>query len=189
MRNFSSTAVILTALDSKSIQDLKVTRKALSERYQHELSALHEIIDPQYNHRGYVSAIQSTLREKKPCIPWLAVHLMELDRVVRIPRTVLVGNQYLIDFSRYTSFMERVSEILYCSLPPKLEDERHGGQLNYLLNQLQGIDLSGDLERQLSAKSIQLAKEESSVRVMNNEGFRLAGFRVPGGDQSPDLRN
>jgi son of sevenless-like protein len=104
---------------------------------------------------------------------------MELDRVVRIPRTVLVGNQYLIDFSRYTSFMKRVSEILYCSLPPNLEDKRHGGQLNYLLNQLQGIDLSGDLERQLSAKSIQLAEQESSVRVMNNEGLLLAGFRVP----------
>jgi son of sevenless-like protein len=184
MRNFSSTVAISSALQSVSIESLKATmkatRKALSKKTQAKLPLLSEIIDPQSNHRGYSNALQTaaTVQERDTCIPWLAVHLKELDRVVRQPLTVLVDDHHLVNFTRYNRFMDRVKEILYY-LPPDLEDKRHGGQLTYLLNQLRDIDLSGDLEQQLSAKGEEICAQESSVNNIQNEHLRRVGFAIP----------
>jgi len=89
------------------------------------------------DHSGYYDAIHSaaTDQEMGTCIPWLAVHLKELDKVARQPLTVEVDNQHLVNVTRHNRFMERIQEILYYT-PPNLEDKRHGGQLTYLLNQL-----------------------------------------------------
>jgi son of sevenless-like protein len=132
-----------------------------------------------FNHRGYYEAIRSTatIQEMEICIPWLAVHLKELDKVVQQPLTVMVDNQHLVNFTRHNQFMDRIKEILYYS-PPNLEDKRHGGQLTYLLNQLRDIDLSGDLEQQLLTKSEMFSTRESSSRNIN-ENLLPVGFAVP----------
>jgi son of sevenless-like protein len=177
MRNFSSTVAISSALVSVSVENLKATRRALSKKMQAKLSTLYDIIDPQSNHRGYHDALQAaaTVQERDTCIPWLAVHLKELDKVVRQPLTVLVDDEHLVNFTRYNRFMDRTKEILYYS-PPDLEDKRHGGQLRYLSNQLRNIDLSGGLEQQLLARSKALSIRESSVNSVYDENLRRAGF-------------
>ena len=158
MRNFSSTLAISTALQFVSIENSKATRKSLSKKIQDKLALLSEIIDPQSNYRRYFNALQNaaTIQERDSCIPWLTIHLKELDRVVRQPITALVDDQHLVNFARYNKFMDRVKEILYYS-SPDLEDKRHVGQLSYLLK-LRDIDLSGNLEQQLLAKSEQLRR-------------------------------
>jgi son of sevenless-like protein len=184
MRNFSSTVAISSALQSVPIENLTATMKAaknaLSRKTKSKFPILSEIIDPQLNHRGYSNALQTaaTVQERDTCIPWLAVHLKELDRVVRRPVTVRVDDCYLVDFSRYNKFMDRVKEILYYS-PPDLEDKRHGGQLAYLLDQLRDIDLSGSLEQQLLAKGKELSVRESSINTIHNETLRRVGFILP----------
>lgn len=179
MRNFSSTVAISTALQSVPIENLKATRKALSKKTQAKVPLLSEMIDPQSNHRAYFNMLQAaaTVQERDTCIPWLAVHLKELDKVVRQPLTVLVDDQHLVNFTRHNRFMDRVKEILYYS-PPDLEENRHGGQLIYLLNQLRDIDLSGGLEQQLLAKGEELSARESSVNIIHNEHLRRVGFAV-----------
>ena len=178
MRNFSSTVAISSALHSVAVENLKATRKSLSKKMQHKLTTLSEIIDPQSNHRGYHNVLQAaTVRDRDTCIPWLPVHLKELDKVVRQPPTVLVDTQHLVNFTRYNRFMDRINEILYCS-PPDLEAKRHGGQLTYLVNQLHDIDLLGDLEEQLSAKGEELRAQESSVNNIYYERLRRVGIAV-----------
>jgi len=181
MRNFSSTAAISCALQSVLVENLKATMKtknmSLSKKVQAKLPAIYDLIHPHSNHRGYYDALHSaaTAEESDTCIPWLVVHLKGLDKVVRQPLTVMVDNEHLVNFTRYNWFMDRIKEILYYT-PPNLEDKRHGGQLTYLLNQLHNIDLSGTLERQLSAKSEKFSTRELSRSRNIDENLPLVGF-------------
>lgn len=146
------------------MDNLRVTRKALTRNMQNKLSDLYDIINPESNHRGYREALHAlvTVQEKDFCIPWMAFHLKELGKVLRAhPVTIEENGQHLINFDRYVAFMERTMEIMYY-LPPHLEEHRHGGQLAYLLNQLRGIELSDEMDDRLMAKSRSLMLQEAS---------------------------
>ena len=149
----------------------------MSNETQAKLPALYELIDPQSNHHGYYTALHNaaTVAERDICIPWLPIHLKELDKVLRQPLTVQVDGQHFINFARYNMFMDRTKEILYYSAPD-LEDKRHGGQLTYLLKELDDIELSGNLERQLKERGRVIGTQESSRNAMLNHNLRRLGF-------------
>ena len=186
MRNFSSATAISRALHSTLIENLKetmkATRKILPKTTQDKFPTLYDIINPQSNHRGYYEALHAatssaTVPEsnRDSCIPWLDIHLKDLDRVVRQPLTVQVDRQHLVDFGRYNRFMDRTKKILHYS-PPDLESQRHEGQLAYLLDQLRDVDHSGGLEQRLLEKSQALSIQESSPKGRNEENLRRVGI-------------
>ena len=53
MRNFSSTTAIASALHSTAVDNLGVTRRALTRNMQSKLSDLYDIINPESNHAGF----------------------------------------------------------------------------------------------------------------------------------------
>jgi son of sevenless-like protein len=152
---------------------------ALDTKTQDKLPGLSAIIHPESNHRAYYDAIKaaSTISERDTCIPWLPIHLKELDKVVRQPVTIQVDGQHLVNFKRYTTFMDRVRDILHYS-PPDLEDKRYGGQLTYLSNELRDIDLSGDLEQELLTRSRALSIQESSSKSNRRVNLHNLGFEI-----------
>lgn len=162
MRNFSSAAAIASALHSTAVDNLTVTRKSLTRSLQSKLSDLYDIINPESNHRGYREFLHAHAPVQDTCVPWMAFHLKELGKVLRAhPVTLEEDGQHLINFDRYLKFMDRIKETMYY-LPPHLEGLRHQGQLAYLLNQLQGINLSDEQDDHLMAKSKSLMLQEAS---------------------------
>ena len=179
MRNFSSATSIAAALHSTAVDNLSVTRKALTRNMQSKLSDLYDIINPESNHRGYRDALHALATDDKndTCVPWMAFHLKELGKVLRLfPVTMIEKDgQHLINFNRYIKFMDRTMEIMYY-VPPSLEEFRQQGQLAYLLNQLRGISPSEVTDERLMAKSkILMAQEASDYRTRKPQLVKL-GF-------------
>lgn len=100
---------------------------------------------------------------------------MELDKVLRQPLTVEIDGQHPVNFTRYNMFVDLIQNTLYYSAPD-LEDKRHGGQLAYLLRQLGGIELSGNLDHQLAEDGRVLGTQESSRNAILNHNIRRLGF-------------
>jgi len=163
MRNFSSTLAIATALHSTVIENLRVTRKYLTRAMQDKLSALYDFVNPEYNYRHYREALgtAATPEGRDTCIPWLAMHLKELGKVLgqNLP-TIEVDGRQLINFKRYIRFMECIKEVYYS--PPDLEEHRDSGQLEYLLGKLRIVDTSEASREQMSERSVSLMEKEST---------------------------
>ncbi len=180
MRNFSSTIAIATALHSTAIDNLKVTRKALTRVMQGKLSALYDIVNPEYNHRRYREALATaaTPEERDTCVPWLAIHLKELEKVLHqnFP-TIEVDGRQLINFKRYIRFMERIKEVIHHS-PPDLEEHRDGGQLEYLLGKLRNVDTSEASKDRMLERSVSLMEKESTDHRSRKDQLRHLGFDV-----------
>ncbi|KAF8906062.1 hypothetical protein CPB84DRAFT_1844704 [Gymnopilus junonius] len=83
LRNFSSLVAIATTLHSVTVERLRATRAELTVQMQGKLDALQDIIDPSSNHRSYRAALNEATNpdERQHCIPWLAIHLKELNLV------------------------------------------------------------------------------------------------------------
>jgi len=164
MRNFSSTTAIASALHSMAVDNLGVTRRALTRNMQSKLSDLYDIINPESNHRGYREILHAltTAHENVTCVPWMAYHLKELGKVLRnYPVTIEKDGHHLINFNRYTNFMDRTMEIMYY-VPLCLDEFRQQGQLAYLLNQIRGISPSEENEERLMTRSRALMAQEAS---------------------------
>jgi son of sevenless-like protein len=164
MRNFASATAIASALHSTAVDNLGVTRKALTRNMQSKLSDLYDIINPESNHRGYRDALHAPANAHtiETCVPWMAFHLKELGKVLRLyPVTIEQDGQHLINFNRYIKFMDRTKEIMYYE-PPRLEEFRLQGQLAYLVNQIRSICPSVETEQRLMAKSRALMSQEAS---------------------------
>jgi len=147
---------------------------------QTKLYSLYDIVEPESNFRGYRDAINDAAspQERDTCIIWLSFHLKELRKVLKShPATVRVGDKHLINFERYTKFMDRIKEVAHYA-PPDLEIHRYGGQLGYLLKSLKDFSLSSDTDDEQSARSHTLAAQEESDYRTRKTHLKQLGFRV-----------
>jgi len=181
LRNFSSSVAIATALHSVAVENLKLTRKTLTRDMQTKLYALYDIVEPESNFRAYRDAIDDAAspQERDTCIIWLSFHLKELRKVLEShPATVTgVGDKHLINFERYTKFMDRIKEVAHYT-PPDLEIHRYEGQLGFLLKSLKDFSLSSDTDDEQSARSHALAAQEESDYRTRKTHLKQLGFRV-----------
>jgi hypothetical protein len=93
-------------------------------------------------------------------------------------RVVEIKGRPLINFQRYTKFMDRVREIFPLP-PPDLERYRQQGQLAYLEDKLATVKLEENVEDELFKRSQTVrATEEILDRHRIPERGRL-GFSIP----------
>ncbi|KAF8168726.1 kinase-like domain-containing protein [Pholiota molesta] len=173
LRNFSSVVAIASALHSDPIERLKLTKSAMTFQMQGKLEALEDIINPTANHRGYRNAVNDTLSidERDHCIPWLPVHLKELNMVLsRYPITVQVDGRPLINFQRYIKFMDRIKEV-----PGTISA---AGQLDYLENQLRNLKMTSTSDDDLMARSRLLEAREIQDYKTRKPQLKSLGFKT-----------
>ncbi|KAF8163016.1 ras guanine nucleotide exchange factor domain-containing protein [Crassisporium funariophilum] len=180
LRNFSSLVAIASALHSAPIERLKLTKAELTLQMQGKLDSLDDIINPSSNHRGYREALNefngAGLRDR--CIPWLAVHLKELHMVLQHnPVVVQEGGRPLINFQRYTKFMDRIKEVVHYE-PPDLERYRQQGQLAYLDHQLHNVNITPTSDDDFLTRSKMLEARESIDYKSRRRQLRMLGFRT-----------
>ncbi|KAL0947206.1 hypothetical protein HGRIS_013323 [Hohenbuehelia grisea] len=182
MRNFTSMAAVMRALQSDVITRLKVTMEELSPPARNLLEQLKKRLHPgdDASYLGYRQALNEPTSHaaRNACIPWLQLHLQDLDLVFRHNRPVtFIDGRPLINFERYSRFTAKLKEILYCK-PPDVERFRSQGQLAYLENQLRKIELSDDAEHALEEKSRAHETEERRIRRLRLRERDNLGFRT-----------
>ncbi|KDR72789.1 hypothetical protein GALMADRAFT_142523 [Galerina marginata CBS 339.88] len=162
LRNFSSLAAIVTALYSAPIEQLWLINSALPHRLQSKLNTLQDIVDPFSDHRGYRQALNKVgSSERHCCVPWLAVHLKDLNRILqRHPRTEEVDGWLLINFQRYWEFTDCVKEVMGYR-PPDLEHCRQQDQLDFVESQLRNLKVLGTSDDHLVVQSRSLDPQET----------------------------
>ncbi|PPQ89078.1 hypothetical protein CVT25_006450 [Psilocybe cyanescens] len=178
LRNFSSLVAIATALHSSPIERLRLTRLELSMQVQNKLGALKDILDVSANHRSYREALEEGIDTsgKGPCIPWLAIHLKELHAVLqRYPVVLQVDGRPLINFERYTKFMDRIKEAVHYT-PPDMERYRQQRMLEYIENELLRTKLANITEEDLVTRSKKLEAQEMMERRSRKSQLRHLGF-------------
>jgi hypothetical protein len=103
----------------------------------------------------------------------LALHLKDLDSVLRRnSRVVEIKGQSVINFQRYTRFIDQLEEIFRLPLPD-LERYRSQGQLAYLEHKLEKVVLDEEAENELVKRSQSIQAEESLGRGRIPERLRL----------------
>jgi len=86
-----------------------------------------------------------------------------------------VDGQYLINFKRYVAFMHCIQDRLRFT-PLNMNDQRYSGELEYLLDQLRGVDISEEAnERRLELSRTLMAQGEVYHRARKNQ-LRLLVF-------------
>ncbi|KIM42498.1 hypothetical protein M413DRAFT_444900, partial [Hebeloma cylindrosporum] len=180
LRNFSSASAIFTALHSLEISRLQLTLSALPRVTREKLASLDITFDPSSSHRAYQLAIRegSSPQGQAPAIPWLAVHLKELQLVLQNnPITVEVDQEHLINFQRYVKFMDSAKE-LFLYQPPELELYRDDGRLEYLERQLRSLDALKNIDDELAARSLFLERRENVDQRARGAMLRALGFNT-----------
>jgi len=158
--NYGSLIAIGNALHSAPIEHLTLTKQRLSSSMSRELKELKKVVDQDM--RNY-------------CIPWLAVHLKDLDSILRHnPIEVEDEGRPLINFQRYVKFIDKIKEILHYK-PPDLEQHRQQGYLAYLENQLHCVCIGENTDDELMRRSNALQKGEA-LEIKNR--YRSVGFKV-----------
>jgi son of sevenless-like protein len=69
LRNFSSMAAIISALQSDAVQRLTKTKKEVPDRL---MAGLEKLVRPDNNFQSYQAALKESAA---PCVPWLGEHL------------------------------------------------------------------------------------------------------------------
>ncbi|KAJ2924053.1 hypothetical protein H1R20_g13049, partial [Candolleomyces eurysporus] len=141
LRNYHSLIAIAIALDSA--QSLDSTRDYLSSNTVAQLEALVKLPHPEGNYSRYREVLAEVIDPayRDYGIPWIALHSEELHLVLHLnAKVVEIEKRPLINFQRYTKFMDRVKEIFPLT-PPDLERYRHQGQLAYLEAKLAEVGL------------------------------------------------
>lgn len=108
-----------------------------------------------------------------------AVHLKELHLVLHAnKRAIIVKNKPLINFQRYTLFMDKLKEVLAHS-PPDLERFRQQGELAYLEDKLRNVRLGEQAEEEMDKRS--RAVQEVEVKLDKSKVVRAMklGMNVP----------
>ncbi|KAJ7470512.1 ras guanine nucleotide exchange factor domain-containing protein [Mycena latifolia] len=180
-RNFASLSAITNALQSTPIERLTLTVGALSPHLRDMLQDLKNLLDPSNNHLTYRAALKPEEaldpKYKEFCIPWLAVHLRDLHSLLEnYPPKVQVDGRSLINFHRYSKFMEHV-RCLSLFKPPDLERYRHNGQLAYLQHQLRGLHFDSDPDAALMERSLELEADETRIHRTRALELKRLGFR------------
>ncbi|KAF9533346.1 hypothetical protein CPB83DRAFT_845111 [Crepidotus variabilis] len=180
LRNFSSATQIAAALHSAPVENLKLTRKELTVQMQNKLDDLYDLVKPESNHRGYRDALNNarTPNERDYCVPFIAVHLKDLRKVLREQEvTIRVDDHWLINYRRYLQIMDRMNEVFHYKAP-QLEEYRNGGQLAYLENQLENITYDDRTQDKHLERSSKLAQKEANEHRSRARQMRQLGFRV-----------
>ncbi|KAJ6546433.1 ras guanine nucleotide exchange factor domain-containing protein [Mycena vulgaris] len=181
LRNFASLSAITNALQSTPIERLTLTVGALSPHLRDMLQDLKNLLDPSNNHVTYRAALKPEEaldpQYKDFCIPWLAVHLRDLHSLLEnYPLKVQIDGRPLINFRRYTKFMEHVRGLSLFK-PPDLERYRQNGQLAYLQHQLRGIHFDPDSDVALMQRSLELEADETRIHRTRALELKRLGFR------------
>ncbi|KAG6853700.1 hypothetical protein C0991_002235 [Blastosporella zonata] len=179
-RNFSSATAIANALHSAPIDRLRLTKRELSPHLCHILDDLGKLLDPSSNHKTYRAALRefSSAEYRDRWIPWIAVHLRELySTLQKYPTVVEVEGVHMINFERYTHFMDRVKEIMRHA-PPNLERYRQQGQLAYLEHQLRKVHLDSNVDEELMKRSMSLEAGETRDYRARTRELRRLGFKI-----------
>ncbi|KAJ7489946.1 ras guanine nucleotide exchange factor domain-containing protein [Mycena galericulata] len=181
LRNFASLSAIANALQSTAIERLTLTVGALSPHLRDMLQDLKNLLDPSNNHITY----RASLRPEEAldpqyrdfAIPWLAVHLRDLNSLLQnYPPHVEVDGRPLINFRRYTRFMEHLRGLRLFK-PPDLERYRQNGQLAYLQHQLRGMHIDPDADVALMQRSLELEADEIRIHRTRALELKRLGFR------------
>ncbi|KAJ7905245.1 ras guanine nucleotide exchange factor domain-containing protein [Mycena olivaceomarginata] len=180
-RNFASLSAIANALQSSPIERLTLTVGALSSHHRDMLQDLKVLLDPSNNHLTYRAALKPEValdsQYRDFCIPWLAVHLRDLHSLLQnYPPTVEVQGRTLINFRRYSKFMEHVRGLRLLK-PPDLEHYRQTGQLAYLQHQLRGVHFDADTDVALMQRSVALEADETRIHRTRALELKRLGFR------------
>ncbi|KAF7359517.1 Serine/threonine-protein kinase STY17 [Mycena sanguinolenta] len=181
LRNFSSLSAITNALESTPIERLTLTVGALSSHHQDMLQDLKSLLEPSNNHSTYRKALKPTTaldpKYRDFCIPWLAVHLRDLHSLLQnYPPTVEVQGRTLINFRRYSKFMEHVRGLRLLK-PPDLDRYRETGQLAYLQHQLRGVHFDPNTDVALMERSLELEADETRIHRTRALELKRLGFR------------
>jgi len=142
-----------------------------------KLSTLRDIINPDSDYRHFRAAINkiASPRSSNICVPWLDLHLKDLQRILDDhPVTVRVGDN-LINFERYTKFMDRINEVAHYT-PPNLQEYRNTGQLEYLLDSLQKFPISNNTDTEMLTRSLVLKERERSDANQRKHVLARLGF-------------
>ncbi|KAJ7135013.1 ras guanine nucleotide exchange factor domain-containing protein [Mycena crocata] len=182
LRNFESLSAIANALQSTPIERLTLTVGALSPHLQTMLQDLKNLLDPSNNHLTYRAALNPEealdYHYRDFCIPWLAVHLRDLYSLLKnYPPKVEIDGLELLNFRRYSSFMEHVRGINLFK-PPDLERYRLNGQLAYLQHQLRGVHFDPDSDVALMERSLELEADETRMHRTRALELKRLGFRA-----------
>jgi len=176
MRNLSSAIAIVSALYSAAIQGLWVTKKSLTRDKQGKLITLHQLVNSDSDYRGYWDTLKSApTAEKDICIPWLKVHLIELQKALSKPVTIQEEGQHLINLERYITFMARCKELMDYT-PPSVGDHHQGEQVKHLLAQLRTITFFQGTDERLLTRSTILQRQEVSNRRSRKDQMLQLGF-------------
>jgi hypothetical protein len=158
---------IARALYSSNLRNLQETRNGLSCDKKRKLFRLTKLA----NGVGYRKAIRKA-HQQGSCVPWLAFHLEELERISKAERKLVETEGYrLINFRRSNAFMDCLREVEQYS-PPDMSDLRRKGQLSYIQGQLRSINMD-EINAQLLARSVHLVGKEAELR---NNRIRRLGF-------------
>jgi son of sevenless-like protein len=148
--------------------DLEFTKKALTSGMTTKLSNLRNIIN--------VSELLSHHLGEIFVSPWLDLHLQSI--LDNHPATVRVGDTDLINFERYNKFMDRIKEVAHY-MPPKLQEYRDTGRLEYLSDSHSEFPFSDNTEDALLARSLDLEAQEKIDVDLRKNVFEKLGFGVP----------
>ncbi|RXW17474.1 hypothetical protein EST38_g8391 [Candolleomyces aberdarensis] len=143
LRNYHSLIAIAIALDSAPVQSLDLTREPLSSNMVAQLEALVRLPHPEGNYSRYREVLAELIDPayRDYCIPWISLHSEELHSVLHLnARVVEIQRRPLINFQRFTKFVDRFKEIFLLP-PPDLERYRQQGQLAYLEAELADVGL------------------------------------------------
>ncbi|KAJ7172716.1 ras guanine nucleotide exchange factor domain-containing protein [Mycena filopes] len=180
LRNFASLSAITTALQSTE-ERLVLTVGALPSHLQVTLQDLKRLLDPTNNHLSYRTALKPEEAldplYRNFCLPWLAVHLRDLNSLLRnYPPTLDFDGCRLINFRRYSKFMEHI-RALHLFKPPDLARYRNNGPLAYLQHELGRVHFDPDTDVALSQRILKLEADETRIHRMRALELKRLGFR------------
>ena len=177
MRNISSATAIISALYSAAIQRLMLTTKSLTRDKRGRLRGLYQIINPDSDYRGYWDTLESARTAKGgTCIPWLKVHLIELQKALsEHPVTIQENGQHLINLKRYVAFTDRSTELLHYTPPSGDHNKRE--ELEFLMAQFRTFTYPHGTDDRLLARSAILHNQEVLNHRSRKEEMLLLGFQ------------
>ncbi|KAH8108481.1 ras guanine nucleotide exchange factor domain-containing protein [Phellopilus nigrolimitatus] len=179
LHNFSSMSAVLAGIDSQTVMRLKLTRGCLDKHMREAQKKLSGLLEVTHNHRAYRDILPEP--DKGLCLPWLAVHLKDLQSVYeRHLRQTVIDDQSLINFEKYTHVHDSILAILAfqnnMNVASQAEGDRKAGPLLYLEEQL-AMTVLGQ-EDKMEARSLDLQRQEDRDYEHRVNELAAVGFRT-----------
>ncbi|KLO14883.1 hypothetical protein SCHPADRAFT_871926 [Schizopora paradoxa] len=179
--NLSSMVAILKAINSTDITGLKKSREHLKRETKvlRNLEKLSMVLDPAHDYKTYKDLLLDT---KHRCIPWLTVHLEDLNNYLKEHEAEVVEDGHrLVNFQRYRSLSEKISKMLVyqdklrgllvaseLSPGPELKD--------YLERRIMSTPMDSKAKAALEARSLELCTLEAENSHRRIDELRNVGF-------------